>query len=157
ITTTSRPALARMGGAGHFGLPTEAEWEWAVGAGTTGRFYTGETNEDLARAAWYEDNGNGRLQPVAEREANAWGVHDMLGNAWELVADSYDALFYLRSPRLDPVNLDGDVDVRVSRGGSYINSSRLCRMSYRATYTHRQNRYPHAGFRLAWSNWPLEE
>ncbi|MCD8140904.1 MAG: SUMF1/EgtB/PvdO family nonheme iron enzyme [Planctomycetaceae bacterium] len=156
ITTRFLPALARLGGEG-FRLPTEAEWEWAVRAGTTGRFYTGDTNEDLARAAWYENNAGGRVQPVGGREANAWGLHDMLGNAWELVADSYDALFYLRSPRIDPVNLDPDVDVRVSRGGSYINSSRLCRMSYRATYTHRQNRYPHAGFRLAWSGWGMGE
>ena len=129
-------------------LPTEAEWEWAVRAGSGGHFYTGDTQEDLDACAWYERNAEGETQPVGGKEPNAWGMYDMIGNAFEFTLDAYDSLFYLRSPRTDPVNLDDDVNVVVTRGGSYFNAPRTCRMSYRSTYMHRKNRYASTGFRL---------
>ena len=72
-------------------LPTEAEWEYAARAGTTGPRY-GELDE----IAWY---GSGP-KPVGEKRANAWGLHDMLGNAAEWTADWYGE--YPRGSVTDP-------------------------------------------------------
>ena len=65
-------------------LPTEAEWEYAARAGTTGARYG-----ELDKVAWYAGNSGGRLSPVGLKPANAWGLHDMLGNVWEWTADWY--------------------------------------------------------------------
>ncbi len=152
IASVFLPALSRLaGGGGQYRLPTEAEWEWAARAGTTGHFYAGDSEKQLDACAWYEANSYGRVQKTGRKEANPWGLHDIIGNVWEINLDAYDSLYYLRAPRNDPVNLDPAEAKKVARGGSYINSPRLCRMSYRSTYMHQRNRYPHAGFRLAWS------
>jgi hypothetical protein len=55
-------------------LPTEAEWEHACRAGTTGARYA----EDLDEIAWHEGNTH-VLQPVKQKRPNAWGLHDTLG------------------------------------------------------------------------------
>ena len=63
-------------------LPTEAEWLYACRAGTTTRFYWGDTVDD--RYLWHRCNTNGlATQPVARKRPNAWGLYDMVGNAWE--------------------------------------------------------------------------
>ncbi len=152
VATVFLPALARLDPAGRYRLPTEAEWEWAARAGTTGHFYAGDSEKELDACAWYEANSYGRAQKVGGKEPNPWGLYDIIGNVWELNLDAYDSLYYLRSPRSDPANVDPAEPKKVARGGSYINSPRWCRMSYRSTSMHRRNRYPHAGFRLAWSD-----
>lgn len=142
------PKLAALLSAGtRLRLPTEAEWEWAARAGTTGHFYTGDSEADLDACCWYEINSDGRSHRVGQKEANAWGLRDVVGNVAELTMDAYDSLYYLRSPRTDPVNLDPKNPFMVCRGGSYINTPRLCRMSSRNNM-HKENRYPHAGFRI---------
>lgn len=59
-------------------LPTEREWEAACRAGETG-----EGPDDPDAAAWHGGNSGGTIHPVGTKAANAWGLHDMLGNAWE--------------------------------------------------------------------------
>src|SRR5690349_2830707 len=56
-------------------LPSEAEWEYACRAGTTGVRY-GELDE----IAWYRENSGGRVHDVGSKEPNAWGLYDMIGN-----------------------------------------------------------------------------
>jgi len=72
-------------------LPSEAQWEYACRAGTTTRFYSGDTEEDLSLVAWWDGNsdiGNGReTHDVGLKPANAFGLHDMHGNVHEWVLD----------------------------------------------------------------------
>ena len=64
-----------------FRLPTEAEWEYACRAGSTTRFYWGNSMRD--DACWWGGNRGGRTHPVAEKLPNAFGLYDMAGNALE--------------------------------------------------------------------------
>ncbi len=72
-------------GTARYRLPTEAEWEYAARAGTTGDRYS----YDLNAIAWYRDNSGGRVHPVGGKAPNGYGLHDMLGNVWEWVQDRY--------------------------------------------------------------------
>ena len=100
-------------------LPTEAEWEYAARAGTSGDRYG---NVDVI--AWYKDNSGGRLHPVGGKAPNAWGLHDMLGNVWEWVEDRY-----CTHPGGSVTDPQGPCShwARVYRSCSPNNSARNCR------------------------------
>ena len=66
-------------------LPSEAEWEYAARAGTEGARYG-----RLEKIGWYSSNSGGWAHPVGEKQPNAWGLYDMLGNVWEWVEDAAD-------------------------------------------------------------------
>ena len=66
-----------------FRLPSEAEWEYACKAGSTG----GRGSQPLKDLAWFKENSEGRTHPVGEKQPNAWGLYDMLGNVWQWCAD----------------------------------------------------------------------
>ncbi|GHH65310.1 hypothetical protein GCM10017673_09180 [Streptosporangium violaceochromogenes] len=117
------------GEAGGYRLPSEAEWEYACRAGTSGVRY-GELDE----IAWYRGNSGGRVHDVATRAPNAWGLHDMIGNVWEWCWDVYDPGVY--GP------------YRVFRGGSWCDHPRGCRASCRRK-SHPTFRIDDLGFRLA--------
>jgi formylglycine-generating enzyme required for sulfatase activity len=70
-----------------FRLTTEAEWEYACRAGTTGPRFC--RDEDLDDYAWYNANSDGTTHPVGEKKPNPWGLYDMLGNVWEWTATRY--------------------------------------------------------------------
>ena len=118
-----RQLNGRAGG-GRYRLPTEAEWEHAARAGTSGDRYA--TNLDAI--AWYEDNSGGRTQPVGRKAPNAWELHDMLGNVWEWVQDRYGA--HPGGAVTDPRG-PGSGSYRVTRGGGWQMSAGGCRVSYR--------------------------
>ncbi len=113
-----------------FRLPTEAEWEYACRAGTETAYYFGDAPDRLDRFAWYRDNSGNSTQPVGEKRANIWGLHDMHGNVWEWCLDWYDEEFYARSPVEDPVNTTPG-SFRVVRGGSWDDGDWNCRSTHR--------------------------
>jgi formylglycine-generating enzyme required for sulfatase activity len=127
-----------------FRLPTEAEWEYAARAGTTGD-YGGTGNLD--DMGWYSANSDGRTHPVAEKQANAWGLYDMHGNVWEWVQDLYSSSYYSVSPVDDPPG-PASGSVRVLRGGSWNNFATSARSTNRLR-NNPDNRIDINGFRLA--------
>ena len=121
-------------------LPTEAEWEYAARAGTT----ADRPADNLDGIAWCRDNSGDRPHPVGQKAANAWGLHDMLGNAYEWVQDWYAA--YPGGSVTDPRGPNAG-SLRVTRGGGYFHSARDCRSASR--FNDRPGVSYHAlGFRL---------
>lgn len=110
-------------------LPTEAEWEYACRAGTTGPRY-GRLDE----IAWYRDNADGRIHDVGGKLPNAWGLYDMLGNTWDWCWDLYDAEVY--------------GTYRVLRGGGWFDEHWSCRASVRRR-SHPTFQTDDVGFRVA--------
>lgn len=92
-------------------LPTEAEWEYAARAGTTG-----DTYGPLDEIAWYRANGSRTTHPVGRKLPNAFGLYDMLGNVWQWCQDWFGP--YPSGPSTDPVGA-AKGDKRVTRGGCF--------------------------------------
>jgi formylglycine-generating enzyme required for sulfatase activity len=110
-------------------LPTEAEWEHACRAGTTGARYG-----RLEEIAWHRGNARERPHGVGGKRPNAWGLYDMLGNVWEWCWDVYDAEVY--------------GTYRVLRGGGWFDEHWSCRASVRRR-SHPTFQVDDVGFRVA--------
>ena len=115
---------------GHeYRLLTEAEWEYAARAGTTTPYHFGRMI--LGNQANYDFNNEGTIA-VGNFRANAFGLHDMHGNVDEWVEDCWHD-DYSGAPTNGSVWLSGcyDVDVRVLRGGSWLDVPRVLRSAFR--------------------------
>ena len=121
-------------------LPTEAQWEYACRAGTTGD-YAGNLDE----MGWYRQNSGQSTKPVGTKQANAWGLHDMHGNVWEWCLDRYRS--YPGGSVTDP-NGASSGSGRVLRGGCWSGRADYCRSALRMNWDS-GNRYDVTGFRLA--------
>jgi len=106
-------------------LPTEAEWEYAARAGTTGARYG-----ELDAIGWHANNSGGAIRRVKQKQPNAWGLYDTLGSVNEWAADWYEQTYYSTGPAVDPQG-PADGQVRVPRGGSWYNPPRFLRLSAR--------------------------
>ena len=122
-------------------LPTEAEWEYACRAGTTGP-YAGE----LAEMAWYIDNAGDKTHPVGTKQANAWGLRDMHGNVLEWTRDWYGS--YPAGELIDPGGPPSGVH-RVPRGGLFSANATGCRAAYRFSFGPALRSRFYMGFRPA--------
>jgi formylglycine-generating enzyme required for sulfatase activity len=118
---------------GHYRLPTEAEWEYAARAGTTTKYFfgdsTGSNDEVLKEYAWFGGNSGGTIHKVALKEPNPWGLYDIYGNVYELTQDYYHKDYYKQRVKDDPVNRDQVYDNsvflrRVLRGGIYSHEAK---------------------------------
>lgn len=135
-----------------FGLPTEAQWEFACRGGPggegPGEFACGGDGAD--DAAWHLGNSGGKTHPVGEKAPNALGIYDMSGNVAEWCVDVYDADAYADWNReVDPV-MGGEGD-RVFRGGSWNVDPPAVRAAARNRNTPGL-RYSALGFRLIRQN-----
>jgi formylglycine-generating enzyme required for sulfatase activity len=113
-------------------LPTEAEWEYASLAGSTGPYEFG-TPDKLRQFGWFGDNADQKTHTVGQKKANRWGLYDLYGNVSEWCEDVYSAAYYRTSPATDPTgpaSAGGDV-LRVIRGGSWRSSPDQCRSAAR--------------------------
>lgn len=103
-------------------LPTEAEWEFACRAGTREPLGPGKTEAGTASLAWFDETSKGRLQPVATKDPNPFGLYDMQGNVREWVFDLYSPDTYASRTGTGVVeNPTGPEEGRrhVARGGDY--------------------------------------
>lgn len=124
-------------------LPTEAEWEHACRAGTATRYWSGDTEADLAAVGWYRDNGAGHAHPVGDKPPNPWGLVDMHGNVWEYTADvieDFDAL-----AAVDPAGRRSDWQGGM-RGGGWMHDAANCRSATRLVS---DDMFGGAGLRIA--------
>jgi len=121
-------------------LPTEAEWEYAARAGDTSARYG-----PLDSVAWSSEGISGHTHEVAQKQANAFGLYDMLGNVWEWVEDWYGP--YDTGTQSDPQGPSSG-RFRVLRGGAWYNSPGVTRASSRLMYAP-EGHYNIYGFRCA--------
>jgi formylglycine-generating enzyme required for sulfatase activity len=125
-----------------YGLPSEAQWEYACRAGSTTPFCFGATlTTELANYHGnfvYQNGPKGTYREqtceVASFAANGWGLHDMHGNVWEWCADHWHDSYHLApcddQPWLIPAAA-ADAQ-KLLRGGSWIGDPGDCRSAYRS-------------------------
>jgi len=111
-----------------FRLPTEEEWEYACLGGKQSEFCG---SDDPDAVAWSEAGGNDKTHPVGQKQANGYGLYDMSGNVMEWTSGCWE----------------GNCVYRLSRGGSWLTTSKNTKVSYRIRYA-TMVRNSSGGFRL---------
>ena len=144
-------------------MPTNAEWEYTCRAGTETRYFGGDDFESLRRTAnvadvqYYEaltgleippeaikqgsvagvmaahKDGFAYTSPVGEFAANAFGLHDVHGNASTWCLDRYGDDYYSKSPSENPLGPEQG-ERRVVRGGGFPTYPAYCRSAARFGY-----------------------
>jgi formylglycine-generating enzyme required for sulfatase activity len=146
-----------------YNLPTEAEWEYACRAGTTTRFYGGNSEETLEKTAniadaskrrkvqdgtlpekW--DDGYPFTAPVGKFAANPFGLQDMDGNVCEWCQDRFGEHYYANSDKQDPQGPSTGF-ARILRGGSFDHYARHCGAASRS-WDAPVGRFHNRGFRV---------
>ena len=128
-----------------FRLPTEAEWEFAARGGTKSQGYKYSGSNTVGDVAWYTNNSEDHTHVVATNQPNELGLYDMSGNVYEWCQDWFGD--YSSSAQSNPTGATSD-SYRVSRGGSWHSTARICRVTIRGYYTP-TNSINYLGFRLA--------
>jgi formylglycine-generating enzyme required for sulfatase activity len=148
-------SLMNARGEGTYGLPTEAQWEYAARAGSTTAFANGgityymdmdkcRADANLIEMGWYCNNSSAHSHPVAQKPPNAWGLYDMFGNLDEWCHDWYGT--YPTSAVTDPKGASSGSH-RILRGGTWTSYAHGCRSASRNTIDP-GDWYSRVGFRL---------
>lgn len=118
-------------------LPSEAEWEYACRAGSTCEYYFGNAESDVKSHAWFDLNSQDKTHPVGGKTANAWGLHDMVGNVWEWCCDSWISDYSSAHDETSPIKVPTEIQPRkVIRGGAWDMDHFRCRSAYRSCEHH---------------------
>jgi formylglycine-generating enzyme required for sulfatase activity len=142
--------LERIG----YRLPTDAEWEFAARAGTTGPRFFGTSEELLREYAWYAGNTFAeRSWPVGQLKPNDLGLFDVYGNVWEWIHDlarpnGSDGTAVVRVDGADASGTVSARNPRPRRGGSYSYDASYLRSAHRGAYIPDERR-DSVGFRVA--------
>jgi formylglycine-generating enzyme required for sulfatase activity len=128
-----------------YSLLTEAQWEYACRAGSSAEYGFGSNTRQLGNYAWYVANAKSQVQPVGQKQPNAWGLYDLHGNVLEWVEDWFGA--YSAEAQTNPSGPKLG-SKRVVRGGSWFSVAADCRSSFRSSYSSGL-RDCFLGFRLA--------
>jgi hypothetical protein len=120
-------------------LPTEAEWEYAARAGTTAEYYG-----NIDDIAWYRANSGKTTHEVGQKQPNAFGLYDMIGNVWQWTADWYG--IYHPEDAIDPQG-PATGEHRSLRGGAFDGDDRDLRVSMRTVLGAPENPDETIGFR----------
>lgn len=133
-------------------LLTEAEWEYACRAGSTGAFCNGGISQcgcgseaNPGAVGWYCGNSGDQTHDVGTKSPNAWGLYDMHGNVMEWCWDWYGSYGGTVTDPSGPAS----GSYRIQRGGSWFDIAELCRSAYRFRYGLPDERYSNLGLRLA--------
>jgi len=115
-------------------LPTEAEWERAARAGSTGEWFFGDDKTLLDKYAWYCINSGNEIHRVGQKEPNPYGLYDIYGNAMEWCSDWFSPEYYSVSPLRNPQGPPSG-EKKVLRGGAYGLGSLSCNSNGREAST----------------------
>ncbi|MFN5616767.1 MAG: formylglycine-generating enzyme family protein [Brevundimonas sp.] len=136
--------------ADRYRLLSEAEWEYAARAGTDTDYSFGDDDSHLDDHGWYSRDRfrpYGSTHPVGRKLPNAFGLHDMHGNVWELVEDCYSGS-YEDAPADGSARTSDDCPDRVARGGAWDSHSDSLRSAQRS-YGRPNTRLNSQGLRVA--------
>ena len=97
---------------------------------TTTTYYSGDTEADLARVAWYDGNSKNTTHPLGQRTPNKFGLYDMHGSVWQWCQDWYGEDYYGKSDAENPAG-PAQGTYRLLRGGSWNNYHMSCRSARR--------------------------
>jgi len=144
-------------------LPTEAEWEYACRAGTTGPYHTGQTLPEVFHnnvgSSWYpgrQHKGPPNVPTscfVGRTPPNGWGLCDMHGNVEEWCLDWYGP--YQAGEQVDPIG-PADGDTKVTRGGSHSSELYFLRSANRSAAIP-DDKHWLIGFRVAMGEMPASK
>ena len=139
-------------------LPTAAEWEYACRAGTTTAYSFGDDPKLLDKYAWHYGNSDWQYQKVGRKLPNPFGLHDMHGNVWEWVLDSYVENIEPGTETLNnPLNLPATQYGREVRGGGWDDKAPLLRSASRrksiARWKDRDPQIPQSVWYLTDAHW----
>jgi len=131
----------------YYRLLSEAEWEYACRAGSTGIYCFGDDVHQLGSYAWFDGNSGGKTQPVGRKKPNAFGLHDMHGNVWEWCQDVWHEN-YNGAPTDGNAWIVRNSNSHILRGGSWSDSGSCFRCARRSE-NHGTNRSVYQGFRIS--------
>ena len=140
-------------------LPSESEWEYVARAGTRAAWHWGDSESGQCSYANGADisaglgwgvacnDGHARTAPIGSYKANAWGLHDVLGNVWEWTGDCLNES-YAGASSDGRAWATGDCTKRICRGGAWYDDPPYLRSAYR-NWNSAGNNVDTNGFRVA--------